>query len=79
MTTAPFPVKPQIAIVNPDVEPSDEWIRAIARLLLADVDREFEETQQTEKPREGNARNRAGQNLKEHTHDTSNHRNRKDG
>ena len=47
---APVTSKPSMTVVNPDAEPTDAWIRAIAVMLLADVDREFEETQQTEKP-----------------------------
>ena len=45
--------KPTMTVANPDVRPSDEWVRCVARLLLADVDREFEETQQMEKAVDG--------------------------
>jgi hypothetical protein len=34
------PARPQIEVANPDVQPSDEWIRAVAGLLLADLDRD---------------------------------------
>ena len=52
MTTAPFHPQPTISVVNPDVEPTDTWVRAIAAMLLADVDRERLQHPPKEKPRE---------------------------
>ena len=57
----PPSTKPIITVANPDAEPTDAWICAIAVMLLADVDRERDQHPPKEKPREGNARNRAGQ------------------
>lgn len=43
MTTAPLHTQPTIRIVNSDVEPTDAWVRAIAMMLLRDLERESEE------------------------------------
>jgi hypothetical protein len=42
--SAPIPA-PTIAVANPAAEPTDAWIAAAARMLLADVDRERGEGQ----------------------------------
>ena len=49
--TAPTPA-PIFTVVNPAAEPSDAWLRAIAVLLLADVDAERARYQEMEKPRD---------------------------
>ena len=43
--TVPTPA-PTFTVVNPAAEPTDAWIAAVARLLLADVDREHREGQE---------------------------------
>ncbi len=43
MTTAPTTHRPTFTVVNPQAEPTDQWIRAVARLLLAAADRQLAE------------------------------------
>ena len=45
----PIPA-PTITVANPDVRPSDAWIRAIAVMLLADVERYLEQVEGDEEP-----------------------------
>ncbi len=48
MTTAPLHTQPTFRLANPDVEPTDAWVRAIAVLLLEDVDRERADLRETD-------------------------------
>ena len=47
--SVPIPA-PTIVVANPDVRPSDEWIRAIAVMLLRDADRYPEQVEGDEEP-----------------------------
>jgi len=46
VTAAPAIRRAVFTVTNPTAEPTDEWVRAVARLLLAAADRQLAEREQ---------------------------------